>query len=161
MNSLTQAILDGSVREVRRIVKETPESVEEVSPSGRTMFDLARHKGVIELVVILLYRGAPGSEAFDDYRGLLEEYVSETSYNWTLACWCEGIEWIIWSLVVGDRKTYSFGDDFKPCTLEPEEAAEWAFLAQKAQGWPTSEGFMPLEEWKRLYTSRRMNYQKG
>ena len=135
------------------MLRAAPDAAREISPSGRTMLELARAKGIAEIVVVLLHQRAPGSESFEGHRELLEESLREVSQNWLLAGWYEGLELIVWSLVVGDRSSYSLGEGW---TLEfsGDEVVEWLFLAEAAQGWPTFDGFMQLDDWKKHYASR-------
>lgn len=151
MDPLGRAILDGRVSDVRTLVKRDPSSLDLFSPSGSTMLRLAEDKGVVETIVVLLYANSPGAESYDDYEALLHAYVMETSESWTSTGWESGIEFTIWSLVVGDRASHQFSEHHNPFSLGPEEKDEWLFLAEKAGGWPTFEEFLSLESWKMRY----------
>ena len=154
MQPLAQAILDGNVSAVRALLDATPHAAAETSDSGRSMFELARHKGIAEIVVLLLCRRAPGSEGFTEYAQLLTEYVHETSDAWMCASWYSDIEYILWSLVVGETESHLFSDGHEPLSFSPEEAAEWRFLAERACGWPTFEGWADMATWLALYEAR-------
>lgn len=119
------------------------------------MLELARDKGVVETIVVLLHADAPGAESYDDYEGLLRAHVMETSESWTSSGWESGIEFTIWSLVVGDRASHYFSEHHNPFSLAPEEKEEWLFLTEKAGGWPTFEELVPLEGWKTRYEDYR------
>ena len=155
MKSLSQAILDGCVSEVRTLVKKDPSMLKNTSFSGGTMLQLAQNKGVIETIVVLLYANAPGADSYDNYEDLLEAYMMEISYSWTSTSWHMGIEFIIWSLVVGDQASFEFSEYHNPFSLGQVEKAEWLFLAKKAKGWPTDEKFLPFESWEKLYEAQR------
>ena len=151
MDSLRQAILDGCISDVRKRVKAEPRLHTIPSPAGRTYLELAQHKGIMEAIVVLLHANAPGTEKYDQYEHLLKAYVMEISQSWTSASWYSGIEFIIWSLAVGDRESFEFSEIHVPFSLGAVEKAEWLFLAEQAKGWPTFAAFLPLDSWKKLY----------
>ena len=151
METLRKAILDGRASEVRSLIRQEP-SLLALPTSGRiALLELARGKGVMETIAVLLHAGAPGAEAYDEYEHLLRAYVMETSQSWTAAGWYSGIEFIIWSLVTGDRASFQFSEYHAPFSLGAGERAEWRFLAEQANGWPTYEAFLTLEAWEKLY----------
>ena len=155
MDSLRQAILDGRIPDVRKRVKGDPALLAIPPPGGRTLLELARNKGIMETIVVLLHANAPGAEKYDQYEHLLKAYVMEIFQSWTAAAWYSGIEFIIWSLVAGDRESFAFSEHHHPFSLAPEEKAEWLFLARQAKGWPTFESFLPLDSWEKLYQAHR------
>ena len=155
MDSLRQAILDGCILEVRKLVKGAPSLHTTPSPGGSTFLELAQNKGIMETIVVLLHANAPGTNSYEDYEELLRAYVMEISQLWTAASWYSGIEFIIWSLIVGDQESFEFSENHMPFSLGAEEKAEWFFLAKRAKGWPTFEAFLPLESWEKLYQAQR------
>lgn len=156
MESLRQAILDGCVSDVRVLVKRDPSLLTIPTAAGRSFLDLARGKGIMETIVVLLHANAPGTETYDEYEDLLKAYVMEISQSWTAASWYSGIEFIVWSLAVGDQESFAFSEYYMPFSLAPDEKAELLFLAKKANGWPTYEAFLPLKSWKKLYRAHRI-----
>ena len=146
-----QAVLDGKPQELRRLLQENSESIGARSPTGKSLLSLALDVGVAESVAVLLRAGAPGTEEFTDYAGLLGDYISEVSEEWTCAGWLNGIEFVVWSLVCGDCASYEFTEYHDPLSLSGAQRREWLFLYEKAGGWPTFERFMPSAEWEALY----------
>ena len=146
-----QAVLDGKPQQLRQLLKDNPESIGARSPTGKSLLSLALDVGVAESVAVLLRAGAPGTEEFTDYAGLLGDYISEVSEEWTCAGWLNGIEFVVWSLVCGARDSYEFSEYQDPFSLSQEEREEWLFLYRKAGGWPTFERFLPGAEWEALY----------
>lgn len=155
MDSLHQAILDGRVPDVRTLVQQGTSLLTPPSTGRDTFLQLARNKGIMETIVVLLHANAPGTDSYGDYEDLLRAYLMEISQSWTAASWHSGIEFIIWSLAVGDEESFSFSEYHAPFSLAPEEKAEWLFLAERAKGWPTFEAFLPLDSWKKLYQAQR------
>lgn len=155
MDSLRQAIIDGCISDVRTLVKRGT-SLHTTPSSGRSTFlELARNKGIMETIVVLLHANAPGTDLYEDYEDLLRAYVMEISQSWTAASWYSDIEFIIWSLVVGDQGNFAFSEYHKPFSMGTDEKAEWLFLARQAGGWPTFEAFLPLDSWEKLYQAHR------
>ena len=159
LNPLQNAILDGKIEEVRRLAFEQPELLRIKTDTGTPISMLARRKGRISIFVTLVRVGAPGSESITNWAELLENYISEISDR-ACAGWLHSIEFVIWHTV----QTGQLPDDPESwglCGMSSADREDLAFLADRAQGWPTwsdeAHGVIHVsrETWLRKYEQWR------
>lgn len=157
-NPLIQAILDGEISTVRKLIKIEPKLLGVRSETGSLPYKIAVNKGLANQQSALLRAGAPGSEDFTEYSDLIIHYLGDISAD-ACASWLSGIEFIIWKSVFANgslaAEIVGFSD------LDEETKEDLRFLSRKAKGWvawrdETREPvFVSTKEWMQIWEDNR------
>ncbi len=161
-NPLINAILEGNIKDVRDLVRNNPELLSIRSKVGSLPYKIAVNKGLANQTTVLLKANACGSENFNDYQGLLTQYISDISHDFVCASWLSGIEFKLWEIIFENQL---IKDDYLGLNeLDEETKGDLRFLSQKCNGWimwSEEKGctiFVSLEKWKSIW--RKSLYKK-
>src|SRR3954471_18988974 len=158
MNALFTAIFARNPRQVRAVVEQHPELLSERFTTGELPIQFAAsHPLYISILVYLIRHGAPGSERFTDWQGLLESYVRYLSDSFACAGWLDDIEFILWCVTRGEPFPRNEQNPYGFAELSEEAIEDLQFLCKKSQHWPYWDQaeervrMAPLIRWKYMY----------
>lgn len=157
-----QSILDYDLEKLNQFVQTTPSEKWGTSNSGRTLLQLAYHKGsaLLGTVIVSAY---PNSIAEVDwtYNQLMKEVIEEYSEISLCAGWHIDIELILWAVITNEYKFNDHDrlnwlpDDIKNCILNV------ANLSNTWATWPHDEDkviFVSIEKWIVMYENWKTSH---